>query len=242
VLAGFPAGKDVKSETDGGPNEYTLQLNTNFDFNSPACDGFSDCASWQQYVLSSNFFAFGASHPSGKSEVFIQDWLLNYGVHDGRNICPAGFTDFGEQQGGPGDNCARNSKAVVVANGQIPISDLGDLALGGTAKHGGSDEVEAFFGKDAFKVSTPDSLTDISVRWSDAEFNVFGNGGGSKAVFNSGAELEVELLLDYGSSSTPKCQPPSKHLGTTAETNNLSLGECVASGGKNPFIEFVEGN
>jgi hypothetical protein len=243
VLGEFPAGQDVKSETDfGEKNNYSLQLNTNFDFNSPACDGYSGCVAWQQYLLVTNYFAFGAKSPSGKSETFIQDWLLNYGVHDGRDICPAGFTDTGAQQGGTGDNCARNSKAVVVHNGQIPIADLGELALGGIAQHGGNDEVVTFFGNDSYKVSTPDKLTDLSTGWSQAEFNVVGNGGGSKAVFNNGAELLVALLLDYGSSSTPKCEPPTKHLGTTAETNNLNLGACVAKGGKSPYIEFEEGN
>jgi hypothetical protein len=172
--------------------------------------------------------------------VFIQDWLINYGYHDGSNICPAGWVDFGKV--GTGDQCARNSKAAVVYNGQIPISKLGDLELGGTANAGGSDEVEAFYGKDGYKVSNPDSRSDIALDWSQAEFNVVGNGGGSKAVFNSGAGLEVEILLDYGSSSTPKCQPPAKHLGTTGETNNLTLGECAAGVGEYPYIEFIEEN
>ncbi|MGA2535912.1 MAG: hypothetical protein ABSF53_07855, partial [Terracidiphilus sp.] len=134
------------------------------------------------------------------------------------------------------------SPTVVIHHGQIPITQLVDLAVGGTAQQGGNDEVVAFYGSDSYKVTIRDSLTDISSGWSDAEFNVVGNDNGSEADFNSGAELLVELLLDYGSSSTPKCQPPSKTLGTTAETNNLTLGECVAAGGKSPYIEFVEGN
>ena len=54
----FPKVTGVKSEKsvgvaafgDGGilgPNEYTLQVNTNFDSHSPACDGYSGCLAWQ---------------------------------------------------------------------------------------------------------------------------------------------------------------------------------------------------
>jgi hypothetical protein len=61
----FPKVTGVKSEKsvgvaafgDGGilgPNEYTLQVNTNFDSRSPACDGYSGCLAWQQYVMSTN--------------------------------------------------------------------------------------------------------------------------------------------------------------------------------------------
>jgi len=55
----FPKVTGVKSEKsvgvaafgDGGilgPNEYTLQVKTNFDSHSAACDGYSGCLAWQQ--------------------------------------------------------------------------------------------------------------------------------------------------------------------------------------------------
>jgi hypothetical protein len=255
VLGEFPAGRDVNSEKgvgvaafhDGGvlgPNEYTLQINTDI-HHSAACDGFPRCLAWQQYVLSSNYVSL-TSKPIGKTAVFIEYWLINYGVHDGSDICPAGFLDGGADGSGPGDDCVQNSPAVVVHNGILPITALKDLALGATAQHGGTDEAVAFYGKDSYKISVHDSLTDISTVWNQAEFNVFGNAGGSRADFNSGAGLEVALFLDYGSSSKPTCQPPTKDLGTTGETNNLSLLKgCVAepgSGGNSPYIEFVEEN
>jgi hypothetical protein len=255
VLGEFPETKDVKSEKGVGvaafggggvlgPNEYTLQVNTNI-HHSAACGGYSYCQAWQQYVLSSNANSLTSSKLTGKTEVFIEYWLFNYAVDEGgANVCPRGFLDIGPDSsfGGPGDDCVQNTPAAKLANGIIPITDLVDLALGGTAKHGGTDEAVAFFGDHAVKATVHDSLTDISQVWSDAEFNVVGNAGGSRADFNSGAALLVGVLLDYGSSSAPKCQPPSKILGTTGETNNLSLGECIAKGGKSPFIEFVEGN
>ncbi|MGA2538123.1 MAG: hypothetical protein ABSF53_19080, partial [Terracidiphilus sp.] len=119
VLGGFPETKDVKSEKtigvaayhDGGvlgPNEYTLQLNTNFYKNSAACDGYSWCLSWQQYIVTSNYGPLTGG-PTGNSAVFIESWLLNYGVHDGYNICPAGWLDGGADWRGQGDDCVQNS-------------------------------------------------------------------------------------------------------------------------------------
>ena len=253
VKGSFPETSGVKSEKgvgvsafgDGGvlgPNEYTLQVNTDF-HNTAACDGYSYCQAWQQYVLSTNADSLTSSKLTGKTEVFIEYWLINYGVYEGgANVCPRGFLDVGRDSFGPGDDCVQNTPATEVHSGQIPITKLADLELSGSAKHGGTDEATAIYGSDAYKASVHDSLTDISTVWSDAEFNVVGNAGGSRADFNSGLALLVKVALSYGSTSAPKCQPPSKDLGTTGETNNLSLGDCVAEGGSTPEIEFVESN
>lgn len=252
VLGGFPETKDVKSEKgvgvaafgDGGvlgTNEYTLQMNTNI-HDSAACDGYTHCQAWEQYIVSSNYVSL-TGKPIKKTAVFIEYWLFNYGKHvKNKDICPKGFLDAGEHSGGPGDDCVQNSPATVMHNGIIPATDLVDLALGASAKHGGSDEATGFFGDDSYKISVKDSLTDISTVWNQAEFNVVGNAGGSRADFNSGAGLLVELLLDYGSTSKPTCEAPSKIDGTTGETNNLTLVACEAGGGKSPYIEFIEEN
>ncbi len=255
VKGSFPETKGIKSEKGVGvssfggggvlgPNEYTLQVNTDF-HNSAACDGYSYCKAWQQYVLATNLDSLTSSKLTGKTEVFIEYWLINYGVYEGgANVCPRGFLDIGRDGsfGGQGDDCVQNTPGTVVHSGQIPITKLSELELSASAKHGGTDEATAIYGSDAYKASVRDSLTDISTVWSDAEFNVVGNAGGSRADFNSGSTLLVKVALNYGSSTAPKCQPPSKFLGTTGETNNLSLGACVAEGGSKPQIEFVEGN
>jgi hypothetical protein len=255
VKGSFPKTSGVKSEKgagvslfgDGGvlgPNEYSLQVNTDFHY-SAACDGYSYCQAWQQYVLATNGTSLTSDKTTGNSVVFIEYWLLNYGVDEGgRNICPKGFIDYGidGDGAGPGDDCVQNTRAAVVHSGQIPISKLADLELSGSAKRGGTDEATAIYGADAYKASVHDSFTDIASVWSDAEFNVVGNAGGSRADFNSGVALLVKVALSYGSTSAPKCQPPSKELGTTGETNNLSLGTCSAEGGSKPEIEFVESN
>ena len=83
-------------------------------------------------------------------------------------------------------------------------------------------------------------MTDISSKWTEAEFNVVGNAGGSRADFNRGASLTVKLAVTDGSTAAPACSAPSAYDGTTGETNNLKLGSCSAAGGATPFIEFTE--
>ena len=247
----FPTVKGVTSEKsvgvpaygDGGilgANEYTLQINTNF-YNSAACDGYTGCLAWQQYVLSTNTpVSLTSNQLTGNTEVFIEYWLINYGFDDGSNICPSGFIDGGPDEEGPGDDCVQNTKATVVADGQIPITDLNGLKLSGSAKSGGTDGATATFGGDAYTATVKDSYTDIASGWSQAEFNVLGNAGGSRADFNTGSSVTVKLALTYGSTSTPTCVSPSDYDGTTGETNNLTLGSCSATGGSGPYIEFTE--
>jgi len=98
----------------------------------------------------------------------------------------------------------------------------------------------ATYGGDAYAATVKDSYTDIASGWSEAEFNVFGNAGGSEAEFNSGSKITVKLALTDGSTTAPTCVSPSSDAGTTGETNNLNLGSCSATGGSAPYIEFTE--
>ena len=251
ALGSFVAASDVKSEKSVGvpafggggilgPNEYTLQVNTNF-YNSAACDGYSYCLAWQQYVMSTNTpVSLTSDQLTGKTEVFIEYWLINYGVDNGSDICPAGFIDGGPDGEGPGDDCVQNTPAVVVYKGQFPITSVADLKLSGSAAAGGTDKATVTFGANAYTATVADSYTDISSGWTQAEFNVLGNAGGSEAVFNSGAALTVRLVVADGSTSAPTCVSPSAYDGTTGETNNLTLGKCTAVSGATPYIQFIE--
>ncbi len=223
-----------------GPNEYTLQVNTNF-YNSAACDGYTGCLAWQQYVMSTNTpVSLTSNQLTDKTEVFIEYWLINYGVDDGSNICPRGFLDGGADAVGPGDDCVQNSKATVIANGQLPITDLASLKFSGSTMSGGSDAATVTYATEAYTATVSDSLTDISSGWTQAEFNVFGNAGGSRADFNTGSSVTVKLVVSDGTTSAPTCVPPSDDDGTTGETNNLTLGKCTATGGVSHYIEFTE--
>jgi hypothetical protein len=252
ALGSFPTVTDVKTEKSVGvaafggggilgSNEYTLQVNTNFYSGSAACAGYSGCFAWQQYVMSTNTpVSLTSSKLTDKTEVFIEYWLINYGVDNGSDICPAGFIDGGADATGPGDDCVQNTAATAIANGQLPITDLATLKLSGSATKSGTDAATVTFGTEAYTATVADHYTDIASGWTQAEFNVLGNAGGSRADFNKGASLTVKVAVTDGSTTAPTCVAPSSYDGTTGETNNLTIGKCTATGGTAPYIQFTE--
>ena len=256
AVGSFPTVTGVKTEKGAGvaayggggilgANQYTLQLNTNMDGNSAACAGYSGCNSWQQYIVVSDDVNAAGTALTGTTDVFIQTWLENYGqdVDGGNtNICPSGFTDAGaDSNGGSGDDCYENSPATVIAK-QLPITALASLTLSGTANSNGTDTATAVYGTEAYSSSTADANSDIANGWTETEFNVVGNAGGSRADFNSGSSMTVKVALTDGSNSAPTCVGPSNG-GTTGETNNLNIGKCTASAGSSstsPAIQFTQ--
>jgi hypothetical protein len=228
----FPKVTDVKSETGVGvksfgggghlgPNEFTLQLNSNSNATTSTCAGHSGCKVWQQFVYAPNFFT------NGKAAVFIQYWLLDWG----KKACPAGWEDAS-------GSCVRNSPSIAAPD--LKITDLGNMALEGQAAAGGHDVITFYNGKEAYSVTTKDSVVHLATVWTEAEFNVVGNAGGSRADFNNGASVFVLVRVTDGSTKAPHCL---RNAGTTGESNNLNLGPCVTGTvGKNPAIEFVESN
>jgi hypothetical protein len=273
VEGSFPTVNGVTSETDSGgvqagANEYSLQLNTNFNTTTHTglCGSYSYCQSIQQYVLATNA-PVSLTDPTltNETEIFIESTLYNYGVDvDGgvTNICPSGWDDNGEI--GPGDYCAINLPAAVIdwnppTNlGQLPITNLADLTLSGSATAGGNDAVTATFGGHAYTATAPDSYTDIASAWNLSEFNVFGNAGGSEAVFNgpttptsnNGSTVVVQDAVTYtnGSMTAPICALSG---GVTVESSNFNLATapgttappvCCPYAGATPGIQFVESN
>jgi hypothetical protein len=271
VKGSFPSVTGVQTETDSswspGTNEYGLQLNTNIGYTS-ACGTYTGCLAWQQYLFTTNGFAsFTTTTPNNETSVFIQSWLFNYGVDNGDgavNVCPSGYFDTGADTvvfGGTGDDCVENSMANDIQTGQLPISDLGDLSLSGSATAHGNAQATVTYNGQGYTSTTPDSVTAISDIWNQAEFNVFGNGGGSEAVINSGINcdattgancavvvLQSSVTYTNGLTTAPTCQ---FNAGTTGESNNLNFATapgtttppaCCAYGGGSPSIEFAESN
>jgi hypothetical protein len=200
-----------------GPNEYSLQINTNANETTSRCAGHSGCIVWQQFIYATDY------NVKGKGAVFIQYWLIGWGT----KACPSGW-------GTSGTDCYKNSKSINVPD--IKITALGNLALEGTAKAGGNDSAVFTNGTKAYTVTAKDSVLDISSVWQQAEFNVVGDAGGSRADFNKGSSITVTLIVFDGSTAAPTCVAND---GTTGETNNLNLGACTASGGI-PNIQFTE--
>ena len=231
----FTSVKNVTSETgvgvaaygDGGilgPNEFSLQLNTNANATTTVCQGHKDCTVWQQYLYVPDAIK------KGEAGVFIQYWLLNWGT----KACPTGWA-----VGTTGD-CYRNSLAAVTPD--LKITDLPNMVLEGYATPAGNDEVIFYNGTKAYAVTAKDSILDLGTVWREAEFNVVGNSDGSRADFNAGASIIVLLEVHDGSSKRPSCLA---NAGTTGETNNLVLDPCITllySSQSNPAIEFEEQN
>jgi len=207
----FPTVTGVTSEKDGSSNVYSIQLNSNF-MSTAACNGHSGCLAWEQFVYSSS-----------ETSAFMQYWLIDYG-----NSCPSGWNSYS-------GSCYKNSAAVTVP--KEPITSLSTLKLSGTAVSGGNDTLVFTAGTKAYSTTGKDSVTDLATAWDQAEFNIIGDGGGSKATFNRGASITVKVAVTHGSTTAPTC---ASNAGTTGETNNLTLGSCSGTSGATPYIQFKE--
>jgi hypothetical protein len=238
-------GVGVPQNGDGGilgPNEYSIQLNTNDLESTSACAGHNGCHVWQQFIYATDY-----SGP-GEAEVFMQYWLLHWELqcttsvttnccHYGAFCCPnSGWTQWNTTTNIV--NCYANSFRSPAPD--VPITDLENLTLEGSATAGGIDTVAlSYYDSEVYSTGFPDYVLDISSVWNKAEFNVLGNGDGSRADFNRGASITVQLDLLDGSTSAPNCLANG---GTTGESNNLNAGACTSSGGAIPYIQFTESN
>ena len=181
-------------------NTFSLQLNTQFFSNSPACSGSGDpsnCRGWQQFAYESAPY----------NEVFMQYWLINYDA-----TCPSGWYSYSS-------DCYTNSQASTYPGSALTAADLATTQLTGSASAGGNDEVNLSFGGEATLVINADSAVGLASNWNTAEFDVFGDGDGDQANFGANTTLEAQTTLSDSSVSAPTCV----NKGFTAETNNLSL-------------------
>jgi hypothetical protein len=228
----FPSVTGVTSETGVGvssfggggilgPNEYTLQINSDFNSTTSSCAGHSGCTVWQQFIYSPDY------NVDGQAAVFMQYWLINWGS----SRCPSGFGSDGA------GSCYANSSAATAPD--VPATQLANLKLTGTVVNGGNDTVTFTNGTHAYSASGSDSKLHIASVWRSSEFNVVGNAGGSEAKFNTGSHVTVKVAVSNGSTSAPTC---ASNAGSTGETNNLTLGSCTTAGGTNPSIQFTQSN
>lgn len=105
-----------------GPNEYELQINSNYKSTTSACTGGnSDCTVWQQFLYAMDY------ETKGEADVFIEYWLLDWGT----SACPGGYSSDGM------GNCWMNSDLLPVPD--MPITALGSLQLSAAAAAGGND-------------------------------------------------------------------------------------------------------
>ena len=88
---------------------------------------------------------------------------------------------------------------------------------------GGNDTLVFTTPTRAYSTTGKDSVTYLATAWKQAEFNIIGDGGGSKATFNTGSSITVKVAVTHGSTAAPTC---ASNAGTTGETNNLTLRSC----------------
>jgi len=212
-----------------GPNVYSLQLNSNT-FSTRACAGMAHCVGWEQFVFTNQPIAY-----RGGGNLIIQDWLLSTTSQHLAGCPPHQGWSYS------GGNCVQNGPNSV-ATPSVPITELAELILSGSAASSG-DSAFLSVGSTVYGMKNiqGDGITDLSEHWTGSEFNVVGNGGGSRAKFNKGSTITVSIEADDGSTTAPDCKANS---GTTGESNNLSFIAAPATPDmrRYPSIAFTESN
>ncbi len=197
----FDSVNGVTSENDNGTaNMFSLQLNTNF-FSTSSCSGAVNpaaCQGWEQFIYSSLY-----------GGVFIQYWMLNYGP-----TCPAGWWAYG-------GHCYTNSVNGTTLPAQS-IAALGQMVLDGAVSgvNGTDDFVTLAIGANVYTATGDNNFPDLTNGWRISEYNVFGDGNGSGATFNTGSTIVVRTAVNSG---TPALDATCSLQGFTGETNNLTL-------------------
>jgi hypothetical protein len=224
AVGSFPSVTGVTNEVapncgNQGPNQnsFSVQLNSNY-FDSGYCAWAADPSSCQAVQQ------FGYSNSAG---LFIQYWLANFGAGFNGEGCSA----IGWNTGANG-YCVFTSSAVSIPTQSI--ASLAGVSMYATAESG-ETYVGLVVGDEYYFNSGSEDFLGLEYGWTTAEFNVFGDGCGTTAYFNSGSTIEVQLDVFDGLASTPQC---NKGGGTTAELNNLDLVSCSASPSQ---INFTEG-
>ena len=223
-------------------SQYSLQLNSK-PFTTSTCGspGNAGCRGWEQFVY------------EGSGGGFIQYWLENYGPAG--TLCPTprgatctpgySYTDgWCPFQFTPTGNvyCVVNAMNASTAPA-TPITSLGTLVLTGTAAGVGgaaNDSVAVTVGSTVYPASGNNYFPDLGSQWQEVEFNIFGDGNGDQAVFNSGATVHVRTGVTSGTTAGPACDLQ----GFTGESNNLTLVNTAPAAvmGSMPALLFSQSN
>lgn len=227
TIGSFPVVAGVKWEYSNGgiagPDEYTLQINSQFQPNAPACNGIAGCLAWEQFVYTTDWAVQGSAA--------VNIWYFLIGYTASGASCPNGWYDDG------GGDCYAFSDYVTAPD--VPITQLGGEKLSGSAQVGGNDTVVFTSGNTAYAISAADSAIGLGSWWNESEFNVLGADNLSTAVFNPGVFVMTRVAVKATSTAKPTCLG---NAGTTGESSNFNLGPCAAYSAPMPFIRFSQSN
>ena len=193
----------VQSEMSGpggvdGLNLFSLQLNSEY-FVTSSCTAAlgPKCRGWVQFVYDNDV-----------QDAYVQYWLLNYDFTAFTGACPSPWAPYAGY-------CYQTAEtSLTTFPTQATAADLLHMSVSGS----GAGVTVYWNGS---MISAPDTgiIPDLASNWYDAEFNVFGDGGGGQAVFNPGTSITVRTEVDTGINIVPDCVVASY----TGETNNLNL-------------------
>src|SRR5208282_5871329 len=104
------------------------------------------------------------------------------GFSESDGWCPFSFSSTGPVY------CVVNAVNSAPALSE-PITSLSQLKLTGDAAGvvGPDDAIAVTEGATTYTASGNNYFPDLGTEWQEVEFNVFGDGGGDQAVFNSGS-------------------------------------------------------
>ena len=246
----FPALKHVTSVTDEcptdgsfpscvtglGAGQFSLQMNTNT-FSTSVCPASStDCKGWVQFVYTT----------SGSPEVFMQYWLIDFCPSSSTSCsCPSSptvtwqsFNNKGTSGTNQWDCWTPFAPSETVFPSPL-VTDLEKVVLKGTT--GATNTVFMFFPPAtlAAQASLDDAVGLNSGDWTETEFNIFGAGNGTEAVFNANASLTVQTLTFPDPYPNQSMTTPTECDSTsfTGETNNRSTYQCWTVPGGSQFTE-----
>jgi von Willebrand factor type D domain len=197
---------------DNGPNLWSLQLNSDF-FPTTLCKNLGmNCQGFAQYV-----------YDNSSQSAYVQYWLVSPS-----GSCPNGWTSFG------GD-CVQTAPASKPFASAPTATDLADMSVSGSGSG-----VTVYWGGNMISAPDMNIIPDLASNWGDAEFNIFGDGGGGQATFNNGTTMTVRTQVDTGNNIAPNCIVD----GWTAETNNLNLisTPAMVKPAQYPSIVFDQSN
>jgi len=231
----------VTESSPNGANQYSLQLNTMFwegqgcnNFKSPLAGSKTDpCTTWEQFAY------------EGSGYGFIQYWFDPFGPNG--TACPSGWSSFQFTPGVSDVLCFTNSSKSAPVTSE-PITSLADMTLTGipagvtigTTTYTDDWITITVGGTTIYTAPGDNPFPDLKSAWNQAEFNVFGDGGGDQASFNAGTTIIVRNQADSGQNVLPTCVSD----GFTGETNNLNLVSAPTHPVKDlyPSIIFTESN
>jgi hypothetical protein len=235
----------------GVGNGYSLQGNTNT-FNTLLCNGVAGCVGWQQFVFENQFPVTGQGT---KSFIFMQYWLINcQGKCGGTGVpCPANppppappWNSFTDPVTGV-QSCFRNNTGSPDFLPNQLVGALDDVSLLGGVDPSFDYVMLGLSDGTLYEADEPSvlGLGSYPPGWKDIEFDVFGQSGGSQAIFNANTTMRPRtgLWRVNGTVDPPSCLNKS----FTGETNSLSLvpNSCCPvfpHDDAQPFIEFTESN